>query len=188
MISFAQLWLPILLSGIFVFIASFILHMLLKFWHTPDYRGFNNEDEVRAAIRNGNAAPGMYLLPWCTHEAMKQPAMQEKLKQGPVGMVLLRPSGVMNMGKFLGQWILFCLFIALLCAFIARSAVPAGAPFQHVFHVVGIAAFLGFACGAFPNGIWWGQPWRAVAKDVVDGVIYAVITAATFAWLWPHAL
>jgi hypothetical protein len=36
------------------------------------------------------------------------------------------------------------------------------------------------------NGIWKGQPWSNVIKEVVDGLVYALLTAGTFACLWPH--
>jgi hypothetical protein len=32
-----------------------------------------------------------------------------------------------------------------------------------------------------------GRPWAAVAKDLLDSLVYAVATAFAFAWLWPHA-
>ncbi len=35
--------------------------MVIK-WHAGDYRGFANEDAVRAAIRAGNPAPGRYVV------------------------------------------------------------------------------------------------------------------------------
>jgi hypothetical protein len=181
----ASLWLPIVLSGVFVFIASALINMLFKFWHAPDYRGFTNEDEIRAAIRSGNpAAPGQYALPYCRPEAMKDPAMQEKFKQGPVGMVYLRRSGVMNMSASLLQWFLFCLLVSLFCALIAL-VLPAGADRHQVFHTVALAALMGHAFGCFTDGIWRGLPWKAAFKYMLDGVIYAVITGATFMWLWP---
>ncbi|MGH8324811.1 MAG: hypothetical protein ACRETD_13600, partial [Steroidobacteraceae bacterium] len=83
MVSLAQLWLPILLSGVFVFIASSILHMLFKFWHMPDYHGFSNEDEVRTTLRKSNAAPGMYMIPYCKREELSQPHAQAKFADGP---------------------------------------------------------------------------------------------------------
>jgi hypothetical protein len=137
--SLASLWLPIVLSAVFVFVASALINMLLKFWHAPDYGRFANEDEIRAAIRNGNpAAPGQYALPWCTPEAMKDPAMQAKLKEGPVGMVYLRRPGSMNMGASLLQWFLFCVLVSLFCALIAAHAVPPGANRHLVFHVTAV--------------------------------------------------
>ena len=53
--------------------------------------------------------------------------------------------------------------------------------------LVGLAALMGYAFGPIPNAIWWGHPWTIAVKHVVDGVIYALVTAATFAWLWPAA-
>ncbi|MHB8405487.1 MAG: hypothetical protein ACYDCJ_08705 [Gammaproteobacteria bacterium] len=185
MISLAHLWLPILLSAVGVFIASSILHMVLKFWHMPDYHGFLNENEVAAAIRKGNPAPGMYMLPMCKMEDMKKPETQEKFKQGPVGMLFLRPAGAPGMAKNLVQWFVFCLLVSYFCAYLAGSTLAGGTDGMQVFRVVGTAGIMAYAFGSLPMGIWYGQPWKAVAKDVIDGLIYGLATAAIFAWLWP---
>jgi hypothetical protein len=181
------LWLPIVLSGVFVFIASALNNMFLKFWHTPDYRKFSNEDEVRAAIRSGNPAPGQYVIPWCGPDARNDPAMKEKFAQGPIGIMQLRRSGSMNMGASLFQWFLFCILVSLFCAMIAVHTVPPGADHHLVFHVTALAALLGYAFGAFPDAIWWGFPWKVAFKYIVDGIVYAIITGFTFVWLWPAA-
>jgi hypothetical protein len=186
MVSLVQLWLPILLSAVFVFFASSALNMLLKFWHVPDYRGFSNEDEVGAAIRKGNAVAGMYMIPYCSSGALKNPETQEKFKHGPVGTIFLRQPGPMSMGASLGQWLLFCLLVSFLCACLASSVLATAAPFAPVFHLVALGAFMAHALGSLPNGIWWGHPWRSVFKYMIDGLMYALIVAATFAWLWPH--
>lgn len=185
MVSLAQLWLPILLSAVFVFIASSILNMVLRFWHAPDYHGFSNEDEVGAAIRRGNASPGMYMLPYCTPETMKQPGAQEKFKVGPVGMVALRQPGSMNMGASLGQWFVFCLLVSFVCAYLGGHVLATGTACLQVCRVIGTAALLGYTVGPVPNAIWWGHPWTVTIKHMIDGVIYAAVTAATFGWLWP---
>lgn len=185
MVSLAHLWLPILLSGIGVFIASSIVHMALKFWHQPDYHGFPNESEVATAIRKGNAAPGMYMLPYSKMEDMKKPETQEKFKQGPVGFMIVRASGMPNMGKGLMLWFIFCLVVAFFAAYVAASTLAAGTTGLQVFRLITTVAFMGFAFGSLPMGIWWGQPWRAVTKDVVDGLFYALVTAAIFTALWP---
>ncbi len=186
MVSLAQLWLPILLSAVFVFFASSVLNMLLKFWHVPDYHGFSNEEEVSAAIRKGNPAAGTYMIPYCNPEALKKPETQEKFKHGPVGTIFLRQPGPMNMGASLGQWFLFCLFVSFLCACLVSPVLGATAQFSVVFHTMALAAFMAYAAGSLPNGIWWGHPWRSVFKYVIDGLIYALITAAVFGWLWPR--
>lgn len=186
MVSLAQLWLPIVLSAVFVFIVSSLIHMALKFWHSPDYRGFSNEDEVGAAMRNGNAAPGLYIIPYCKPEQMKDPAMQQRLRGGPVGLVTLRHPGVMNMGAFLGQWFAFSLVISLIAALLGIHVMGAGTPFKHVFGVIALSTFLAYGMGTVPNAVWWGHPWKSQIKHVVDGAIYAAVTGAAFGWLWPQ--
>lgn len=182
-----QLWLPILLSAVGVFVASSILHMLLKFWHMPDYRGLANEDEVADALRRGDPAPGMYSLPYCTMENMGTPEMQEKMKRGPVGFLILRSPGLPNMGAFLGMWFVFCLVVSLFAGYLGAATLATGTAGEQVFRVTGTAAFMAYGFSSIPVGIWWGQPWRAVFKDVIDGLIYALVTGALFAWLWPAA-
>jgi len=186
MASLMQLWLPILLSAVFVFIASSILHMVIRAWHSPDCKAFSNESEVAAAINKGNASAGLYMIPYCSSpEAMKNPATQEMFKTGPVGVMFLRKPGPMSMGAFLGQWFAFCLLVSFFCALLAAHLLGNGAPFAHVFHVIGLAALMTYAFGVIPDAIWWGHPWGSAIKHIIDGIIYGVITGATFAWLWP---
>jgi hypothetical protein len=118
---------------------------------------------------------------------MKDPAMKEKFAQGPVGMIILRRNDPMNLGIPLVQWLVFCLLVSLVCAAIAVHAISPGSDHHLVFHVVALAALMGYAFGSFPDAIWWGFPWRTAIKHIVDGVVYAVITGATFMWLWPAA-
>jgi hypothetical protein len=185
MVSFGQILLPISLSAVFVFFASSMLNMLLRFWHAPDYRGFSNENEVGAAIREGSSTAGMYMIPYCKPETMKLPETQEKFRKGPIAFIALRQTGAMNMGASLGQWFVFCLLVTAFCGYLAANTLAAGSAQVHVLRVVGTAAFMGFALGPIPNAIWWGHPWVSVIKHVIDGLIYAAVTAATFCWLWP---
>ncbi|MDE2150607.1 MAG: hypothetical protein KGJ55_12445 [Gammaproteobacteria bacterium] len=185
MVPLAHLWLPMLISAAGVFIASSVLHMVLKFWHMPDYGGFPNEDDVGAAIRNGNPAPGMYVIPYCRMEDMKKAETAEKFKRGPVGFMILRPSGPFNMGKNLVQWLVFCLVVSLFSAYVAGAALAPGAAWLQVFRIVGTVSFMTYGFTSLPAGIWWGQPWKTVVKDVIDGLIYGLVTGVIFAWLWP---
>ncbi len=186
MVSLAHLWLPILVSAVGVFVASSIVHMVLKFWHTPDYRGLSNEDEVGAVIRDGNPAPGMYMLPHCRMEDMKKPEVREKFERGPVSFMILRPNGVPNMGKSLVQWFVFSLIVSLFAGYIAGISLGPDASGIHVLRTVWTVAFMSYGLAALPLGIWWGQPWRSVAKGVIDGAIYSLVAAVIFVWLWPH--
>jgi hypothetical protein len=185
MVSLAALWLPIVLSAIFVFIASSLMHMLLKY-HQADYRQLPEEDKLLAALRPAGLTRGLYVFPYCTHKDMKSPAMIEKYKQGPVGMLTVFPSAPPAMPKFLGMWFVYCLLIGFFVAYLAAHTVPMGANYRAVFRVVGTAAFLPYGLGNLSNGIWKGQTWGMTIKEVVDGLVYGLLTAATFGWLWPR--
>lgn len=185
--SLLSLWLPILLSAVFVFIASSVINMVLKFWHAPDYRGFTNEDEVGAAIRKTQPAPGVYVIPFCDPATLKDPAVQAKFEQGPIAKINLSPNGMFNLGRFLGQWFLFCLVVSIVCAGLAAHALPPNPGTHAIWHTVGLAALLGYSLGEGTNSIWRGQPWIVSIKYAVDGLVYAIVTATTFAWLWPAA-
>lgn len=180
-------WLPILLSAVFVFLASAVINMALKFWHAPDMKGFANEDEVAAAIRRGNPAPGLYMMPFCDPATYKDPAVQAKFDQGPVAKIYLSANGMKSLGAHLGAWFLLCLAISIVCAGLAGAVLPRNADVHAIWHTVGLAALLGYSFGEPTNAIWRGQPWIVSLKYMVDGLVYAVLTAATFAWLWPAA-
>jgi len=185
-VSLPQLWLCILLSGVAVFIASMLIHMVLR-WHASDYLGLPNEDEVRTAILRGNPAPGQYVLPFCPGmKDMEKPDMARRYMDGPVGFLTLRPSGVPDMRKALGLWFLYALGVAFMAAYLASNTLNAGSSYVRVFRVVGTVSFLTYAGGSISLGIWSGKPWRSVVKDLLDGLIYGLVSAGVFGWLWPR--
>jgi hypothetical protein len=181
----SALWLPILLSAVIVFVVSSVLHMVLPY-HKNDYRQLPDEEKILGALRPAGLQPGLYVFPYCTHKEMNTPAIQEKYKQGPVGILTMFPSGPPVMPKFLGQWFVFCLIIGFFVAYLAWHTVLRGAGYSAVFRVVGTGAFLAYGLGILSNGIWKGQPWSLVIKESFDGLIYALLTAGTFGWLWPR--
>ena len=181
-----QLWLPILLSAVSVFIASSLIHMLFK-WHNSEYRGFANEDAVRAAINQGGAKPGIYFIPNmadCSKEQMQDPVFQAKFTEGPVAKIIVRPAGAMSMGKPLLLWFLLALLVAAAAGCVAFFAVGAGDG-NRGGQIVGVVTLLAYGVGSVVQGIWWGAPWRSVLKDLLDAIIYAVVSALAFCWLWP---
>jgi hypothetical protein len=76
--------------------------------------------------------------------------------------------------------------IGFFVAYLAAHTVAPGTDYLAVFRVVGTAAFLAFGLGPFANGIWKSFPWSFVLKEVVDGLIYSLLMAGTFGWLWPR--
>ena len=37
-----------------------------------------------------------------------------------------------------------------------------------------------------PAAIWMGKPWSVAWKEVFDGLLYGLVTAGAFGWLWPR--
>ncbi len=188
MIPITGLWLPILISAAIVFFASFVMHMVLSY-HRSDYRALPDEASITDAMRNAGVKPGApYYFPYFSFKEMKSPAVTEKLKRGPVGFLTVLPSGPPAMGKHMVQWFLYCLVISIFAAYLAgRLLVPATA-FLQVFRVVGTVAFLGYGGAHAQESIWSGRSWVVTVKHLFDSLIYSLLTAATFGWLWPGAL
>ena len=183
MVPLTALWLPVVLSSVIVFVASSIMHMLLPY-HRGDYRQLPEEEKILAALRGVGLQRGLYIFPYGTHKDMKSPALIEKYKQGPVGILTVFPSGPPAMPKFLGLWFAFTLIISFFVAYLTGRTEAPGTNYLAVFRVAGTAAFLAYGLGNLSNGIWKGQPWGVTLKEVIDGLIYGLLTAGTFGWLW----
>ena len=186
MVSLTQLVLAIVGSAVAVFIASSLIHMVFK-WHNKDYRGFANEDAVRAAIRASNATPGQYVVPYCADmKDMAKPEVQQKYIDGPIGFMMVMPPGKPTMGPMLGKWFVLSLLVAAVAGYLASRTVPAGASFLAVARVVSLATFMAYATGSVSYSIWFGKPWGSTFKDLLDAFIYGLVTACVFGWLWPR--
>ena len=91
------------------------------------------------------------------------------------------------MGKALLQWFVFCVVVALFVACVGGLALAPGAGGTLVFRVTTAIALLGYGFSSVTDSIWKGVRWSTTCKFVFDGVVYALVTGATFAWLWPAA-
>jgi hypothetical protein len=180
------LWLPILLSAVFVFLVSSAVHMFLPD-HRSDFQKLPNEERMLGALRSKNIPPGDYLFPRpASHKEMGSPEMSEKFKKGPVGVMTVLPSGPPTMGKQLGQWFAFCLVVGIATAYLAGRALGPGATYLAVFRFAGTGAFYAHAFGRVIESIWMRRAWSTTLKNVFDGLLYALVTAGTFGWLWPR--
>ena len=182
-VSLISLWLPIALSAVVVFFASAAVWMVIK-WHDSDWSKLPDEDAMRSAL--SGTPPGDYTVPHAmNNEARASEGWQAKCKAGPNAMLTVLPAGLPEMGRQLGQWFVYCLVVSLFVAYVLHAAVPAGAYYLKVFQVGGATAFLAYAGGAVPRSIWFGHGWGRTAKDVADGLLYGLLTAGVFGWLWP---
>jgi hypothetical protein len=180
------LWLPILLSAVIVFVASAIIHMG-PFWHRGDYPQVPNQDKVQDALRPFAIPPGDYMLPRAPNmKEMRTPEYQEKLKKGPVMVLTVMPTGPFSMARNLVQWFIFTLVVSFFAAYVASRALPPGTEYLRVFQLVGATAFVSYALALVELSIWYRRAWSLTVKALFDGLIYGLLTAGTFGWLWPH--
>ena len=184
-VEFTALWLPILLSAVFVFLLSWIIHMFLPY-HRSDYGKLPKEDEVADALRAFAIPRGDYMLP-CGGgaESMKDPKFLERLKKGPVLTMTVMKPGMFDMGPTLMQWFFYCALLSVFSAYVAGRALAPGASYLEVFRFAGVTAFASYALGGWQNSIWYQKSWATTMKNTFDGLLYGLVTAGTFGWLWP---
>ena len=185
MVSMSQLWLPILLSAVAVFVASSVIHMALP-WHKSDYPKLPNEAAVMDALRPFAIPPGDYFFPKPDSMAdMKSPEFLERVNRGPKIVMTVMRNGMTPMGGIFVQWFLYLLVISALAAHVAQ-ALPATAPRSWVFHEVAMVSFAAYALALWQLSIWYSRSWSITLKASLDSLIYAVITGGIFVWMWPR--
>ena len=186
MTELQALWLPILLSAVIVFAVSSVIHMFTP-WHKSDYPKIPNEDRVMDALRPLGIPPGDYMFPRpASMEEMRSPGFAAKRAKGPVMIVTVMPSGPVTMGRELGLWFLYSIVVSVFAGYVAGRALPSGAEYLRVFQFVGTSAFLAYSFALWQLAIWYHRSWGTTIRSSIDGLIYALLTAGTFGWLWPR--
>jgi hypothetical protein len=186
MVPLTSLLVPVVVSAVIVFVASSVMHMLLSYHH-GDLKKLPKEDEVAAALRAFAIPPGDYALPCAgSPETLKSPEFLDKMKSGPVVLMTVVPAGPPAMGTSLLQWFCYSLVVSVFAGYIAGRALGPGAPYLAVFRFVGATAFMGYSLALLQSSIWYRRSWATTFKSVFDGLVYGLLTAGTFGWLWPR--
>jgi hypothetical protein len=175
----ADFWLPILVSAAFCFVAGAVIWMAMP-WHKKDYSKTGDEEAVRAALK-GNA-PGTYSLPHVkTNAEFQSPEMQEKLKEGPTAFITVMPSGIPTMGGKLVQMFALNLVVAALCAYMLTMT--QAQDYLDIYRVTCTTAWIAYGVAYLQESIWFGRPWSLAIKNLVDALIYGLLTGGVFGWL-----
>lgn len=186
MVGLFALWLPILLSAVFVFIVSSIIHMVSP-WHKNDYPMMEKEDAIMDALRPLGIPPGEYMVPRPKDmKDMRSPGFLAKLNKGPKVIMTVLPNGMPGMTKNLVGWFLYLLVVNVFAAYVTGRAVGTGTEYLQVFRFIGTVSFVGYTLALWQMSIWYSRSWSATIKSTVDGLIYALLTAGAFGWLWPR--
>ena len=181
-----SLWLPILLSSVFVFLISFVLHTVLTY-HFKDFQRLPDEDKTMDALRSLNVPGGEYMAPHVSSPSdLKSPDHIARMEKGPGFMLTIWPGGRPSMVTSLLQWFVFSLIVGVFTAYISGRALDPGAPYLSVFRFAGFTAFACYCVAGWQDSIWFKRSWSRTFKNTVDGLIYGLITAGTFGWLWPE--
>ena len=102
-----------------------------------------------------------------------------------MGFLTVVPSGTPTMGSKITLSFVFYLVISTIVAYLVSRTLDAGADYLAVFRVTGTVAWLAYGTATIPDAIWFGRPWSGIVKGLLDGLVFAVLTAGFFGWLWP---
>jgi hypothetical protein len=184
MVTIGSLWLAILVSGVIVWIGSFLIWVVLPH-HKSEYKGLPDEDATFKSL--GDLPPGLYNLPHLKSlEEIKKPEIIKRFEEGPTGFLTVVPRGVPAMGKKMVLSFIYYLLVSVMVAYVAGRTLEAGTHYLAVFRVAGTVAWLAYGWAAIPDAIWFGRPWIAIAKQLIDALAYGLLTAGVFGWLWPR--
>jgi hypothetical protein len=187
MVFLSQLWLPILVSAVFVFVVSAVVHMLLPY-HQDEWSPAPSQDALQAALRG--CPPGMYGFPMAENRKDRMSAeWMKRWMAGPTGWLTVMPVGGWSMGKSLGQSFALNVVISFFTAYVAGHALSMGAGAPHylaVFRVTGTIGFMTYGLAAAYECIWYGRPWRSFAFTAFDALLFGLVMGGAFGWLWPR--
>jgi len=186
MIPLVSLWLPILLSAVFVFVGSSVIHMFLN-WHKNDFSAVPDEDGTMDALRPFALPAGDYIIPFAGgSDHLRSDEFKAKVEKGPVAvMTVFGPGDFFNMGPQLAQWFAYSVVVAVFAAYVATRTLSVGADYLEVYRIVGTVTFACYAMALPQRSIWWKQGWASTLRSMADGFVYACLTAGAFGWLWP---
>jgi hypothetical protein len=100
-------------------------------------------------------------------------------------VMTVMPNGPWAMGGTMVKWFVYLIVVGIFAGYVAGRALPAGESYLHVFRFVGVSAFLGYSMALWQMQIWYRRSMSTTIKATIDGLIYALLTAGTFGWLWP---
>jgi hypothetical protein len=176
-----SLWLPIIVSGVALFFASWLAWMVLPH-HKPEWRGLPNESEVMELLRRAGVPPGQYMYPYAATPAeCHTEEFKRRTEAGPSGTLTIwksRPNMAVNMLCTL----LFFVIANFVIGYLTGIALDPGESFMKVFRFASTAGILTYGTANILNGIWFG---RKMVADIIDGIAYGLITGLIFAALWP---
>lgn len=168
-----DLWLPILIAGVAVHIASTLAWTVLPH-HKPEWLRLPMGPLDDAMPAAGAEVGKQYML----IESGAEPNDPNADCKGT--LILWKNSP--NMGKNIALTIVYFLFISTVIGYLASISMTAETPKIDVFRFTATSALLAYSLGGLSHVIWFR---RRILLDMLDGLVYSLITGGVFAALWP---
>ncbi len=170
-------WLPILLTTIALWLASFIAWVVLPH-HYGDFGKLPDEDRVRKALEG--VSSGNYMVPYAGSGAVQRSReYMERYATGPRATVNVY--AMPNMGANMGLTIGYFLVTVIGIAYVTALACPEGTSTMQLFRVSATIGVLTYATSGVLHRIWFkARIWT----DLLDGLAYGLILGGIFAALW----
>jgi hypothetical protein len=185
-VTIGAIWLPIVLSAVAVFFASFLAWTVLPH-HKADWSGIPGQEELQKLMRTHNVQPGQYAIPYAPDpKDLADSNVKKGFEDGPVGFLYVQESGVPAMGGRIVYMFLFQLVVSLTVGYLASRTLAATTDYMQVFRVTGTIAFLAYGAASVQDMIWFAHSKTQTLKVLVDALAYGLITAGIFGWLWPN--
>ena len=185
MVTIGSLWLAILLSAVVVWIISAVIWTVLPH-HKSDYKGFPDEAAVRNALVPQDLQPGQYDIPHlASRDETKKAEVLKQFAEGPAGFMTVVPRGVPSMARGMVLSFAYYLAVSFCVAYVASRTISPGASYLAVFRITGTVAWLAYGAAVVQDAVWFGRPWSAVGKHLIDSLAYGLFTGGIFGWLWP---
>jgi hypothetical protein len=160
-----------ILGGILMFNWGFLTHMVLPIGEMG-VRKLPDEPAVFAPIKGTVKEPGFYVFPAMDMNApeSEQQACLEKAKQGPVGVLIVKPQGAeIVLPRLLGIELATNTASALLAALVL-SRLRAGACYWTRVGMVTLLGLFALVTVDLPYWNWYSFPAEFVASEAVEHI------------------
>ena len=166
---------PIILSGIAVHIACTLAWVVLPH-HKPEWLRLPMGPLDDALPAAGAEVGKQYML----IESGAKPDDSNAKCHGSLILWTHSP----NMGKNIALTVTYFLCMSAIIGYLASIAMTAETPKLDVFRFTATCALLCYSFGGMSHVIWFR---RRVLLDMIDGLVYSLITGGIFMALWPAA-
>lgn len=175
-----KLLLPIGLSAVALFFASFLSWMVLRL-HFKDWMKIDSEDEFMGKVRELGLPAGNYGFPgFATPADTNDPEIHAKCAEGPSGILTVFPK--ISMGRNLGLTFVYFLSVSFCLAYLASFALVDESSRLEVFRFVATAGLMTYLAAMLQHAIWFRS---RIIGHVIESIAYALITGGIFAAMWP---